>query len=329
MTGDGILLIDEPEANLHPDGVDSICRWLEGQAVTFGSVFVATHSLKIFDVDFPSTSRFFLTAPAIGNRAITQIDVDSSFLGDWATEMGFSPGEMFLATKRWLVVEGEVDKIVLETFYPDLLRRQGVRIVPSRGSRNMDHMMEIEFLRGIGGRISVLLDQDAPDALKSDLTLLKKKVVKGYLEADIERVDNRVDQNLKSAGVYLGFEKHGEIDIMFFLDPDAVRTVLESDSAETLAGKKMFEDWQSAWNEFSGRVSDGLSNPPKGKRGRLTVRDFKEFLGVEFGMKITPDFTREVTRLQVTSGKIPVQLTRVVEKLTSPFYGVSISQDSE
>jgi energy-coupling factor transporter ATP-binding protein EcfA2 len=326
-----ILLIDEPEANLHPEAIDSVCDWLVNQAVSYGSIMVATHSMKIFDIAFLSTNRFNLSAKkreslhsglaVFPESRITKIDVDPSYLDSWSNEMGFTPGEMFLTTKRWLVVEGEVDKIVIETLFGKLLKTRGVKVIPVRGSGNVNTIFQVDFLRGLGAKVSVLLDRDAPDAHKSDSESLRTKIEKGYFKKDLSRSDSIIDHRGNPGGVLLGVVNHSEYDVMFFLDPDSVIEVLAKSVEKEGTIYSKFEDWKSCWTDFENMVKEKKTLRVDLQIWKLTVKDFKDFLRIKHGISVTPWFAREVARRQLLNEKIPTELFHVIDQITSPFFG--------
>jgi energy-coupling factor transporter ATP-binding protein EcfA2 len=319
------LIIDEPEANLHPEAIESVRNWLTDQAVNYGSVFVATHNLKIFDSSFFSTNRFTVKNLGSDSSQVTKIEVDPSYLDSWSHDLGLTTGEVFLATKRWLVVEGEVDKVVLERLFGSLLRDRGVRILPARGSSNMDMLLQLDFLRGIGGKVSVLLDADSPDGWKINKESLRTKIERGFFKKSIESSASIIDERTKPGGVLLDVDAHEQIDMMFYLDPISINYVLSHGSNFTKSGqKRSFDSWQSAWELFNSRVSKGTIIDNSGKQAKLTVTDFKDFLRSEFGLNINPWFANEVAKHQARRGIVPTGLSSLIDKITSPFYGTPL-----
>jgi len=307
-----IILIDEPEANLHPDAVESIIRWMIDMAAKGNMFIVATHNLRVFDLQTVSVRRFTMRS----NDDLVELDHDVSYLDSWAVEMGFTPGEMFLATKRWLIVEGEVDREVLRAWYEPLFRERGVRVIPAHGVGNVDQLMQVDFLGGIGARVSVLLDSDAPDSSPVKTDTLRGRIERGLLQQSLLGQQTLIEGKLSASEVIFGVEKHEQVDVLLFLDEECVNVVVDN-LGRRREGSRRMDSWSRAWDEFVAEAS-GVENT---KRATLTVKNFKAFLEREFGIRLDKDMARKVAVLQRQRGKIPESLTATVMRITSPFYG--------
>jgi energy-coupling factor transporter ATP-binding protein EcfA2 len=299
-----VILVDEPEANLHPNALHSVRDWLANAAALYGAVFVATHNLSIFDTQYVATSRFLMGSDPLLS-GIEKLQIDPSFIDDFRLEMGFSPGELAIQTKRWLFVEGEVDRIVIETFFSDILKKNGVRVVSLRGSQNTNNLMQLDLLSTFARDFSILLDKDAPDAQEVDVESLKQKVEKGFLKKDLS----------KNQEVRLAVATHDEFDIMFFLDGDLIREALAS---RGVRGYRQFPRMTSAWSIFEERNKTGQTHPQSSRPYRLTVKDFKAFLQHEYGLMISPSLVREVTEKQARMKLVPQELQALIEQLCAP-----------
>ena len=307
-----IILIDEPEANLHPDAVESIIRWMIDMASKGNMFIVATHNLRVFDLQTVSVRRFTMRS----NDDLVELDHDVSYLDSWAVEMGFTPGEMFLATKRWLIVEGEVDREVLRAWYEPLFRERGVRVIPAHGVGNVDQLMQVDFLGGIGARVSVLLDSDAPDSSPVKTDTLRGRIERGLLQQSLLGQQTLIEGKLSASEVIFGVEKHEQVDILLFLDEECINTVLDS-LGRRREGSRRLDSWSRTWDEFVAEAS-GVENT---KPVTLTVKSFKAFLEREFGIRLDKDIARKVAVLQRQRSRIPESLTATVMRITSPFYG--------
>ncbi len=307
-----IILIDEPEANLHPDAVESIIRWMIDMASKGNMFIVATHNLRVFDLQTVSVRRFTMRS----NDDLVELDHDVSYLDSWAVEMGFTPGEMFLATKRWLIVEGEVDREVLRAWYEPLFRERGVRVIPAHGVGNVDQLMQVDFLGGIGARVSVLLDSDAPDSSPVKTDTLRGRIERGLLQQSLLGQQTLIEGKLSASEVIFGVEKHEQVDILLFLDEECINTVLDS-LGRRREGSRRLDSWSRAWDEFVAEAS-GVENT---KPVTLTVKSFKAFLEREFGIRLDKDIAKKVAVLQRQRSRIPESLTATVMRITSPFYG--------
>ena len=299
-----LLLIDEPEGNLHPQAIESICGWLIDQNAFGLCVVLATHSLRIFDIQGVDVSRLTLSE----SQALISLNADVSYLEDIAFEMGFSPGEMFLATKRWLVVEGEVDKVVFESWFGHLFKERGVRVIPARGSGNVDHLMQVDFLGGIGARVSVLLDVDAPDSTQIDPDSLRSRVRQNHFVQALRAGVRRVDSKLEYSEIFFGVEQHEHFDVFMYLEPSIIFEVLQHTRGQIGSS---FESWHQVWTDFE-------DHAPVGKR---TVKQFKAFIAEHYGFDFSSDLARKAATLQKQRGKVPASLGEIMRRITAPYYG--------
>jgi energy-coupling factor transporter ATP-binding protein EcfA2 len=316
----GFLLIDEPEANLHPEGVESIRQWLVDQSVHFGTVVVVTHDIRVFDTSYPSTARYLVRRPLdSSNVQISRVASDPSVAAEWQREVGVSQGELFLATKRWLFVEGEVDRVILGNFFSSMLNERGVRILAARGSGNFQKLFQVEILRGLSASVSVLLDKEAPGTSGPDVGILRDSIKKGYFKRDLGITES---EEASPKGTFLGVEELPVIDVMFYLDTNIINQVLFKDDATRQSmNKRPVPEWDAAWNEFVAYVNRTNEGSKVEKALRLTVSEFKKYLAREFGLQINPWLASRVSSIQAANGHIPLGLEVIVEKITSPFYG--------
>ena len=261
------------------------------------------------DIQYPSVQRVELKTDSPGYR-FEKTDFDVTYMNPAFNSLGFTPGELVLATKRWLLVEGEVDKVVLEGFFPDELRANGVRVVPMHGSGNISYAFQVGLLSAIAARVSVLIDSDAPDGSEFDIGLLKSKLNSGYLEADLK-------QGGANSVLSLTVAQHSEMDIMFFLDPELLQIASFNGSAEY---RRPLSDWNSAWSVFQVRITDGHVGRA-GRRWRLTMKDFKEFLRSEYGVRINPETAQSVVAVMKDRGTAPEELSKHIGSLISPYAG--------
>jgi len=286
---------------------------------------VATHSIKILDIDTPRISRYSIKSVGI-EKFVTKIAVDPSHIDDWSHDLGVTPGELFLTTKRWLFVEGEVDKIVIETLFDDLLSQRGVRVVPARGSKNISHLMQLDFIRGVGGNVAVLLDKNAPDVRGQDEDQLRNSIEKGFFKRDLEETRKSINHKVGPSAVLLGVKEHHHIDMMFFFEPACVRDVLQdSPPRANQANSRIFDSWDEAWASFEKALVDASFAPSGSKPRKRTVHDFKAYLDVTFGIRVTPWFAKKVTHAMKVRGIVPEDLFALIDEVTSPLFGSPLS----
>ncbi len=291
----GILLIDEPEAALHPEGVDSIRRWLENQAVTFGSVFVATHNLKIFDSDFTSVGRFALrlirdrainnfgifSAPTSGYlRLLEAVDEGMPGFHDWALEMGFTRGEFLMMTRYFLFVEGPHDEILLREFFGDSLSRNGVRVIPLHGLDRAKSLADAELISELNIPFGVLADN-----LESDR--------KSYESSQINRLIREVEL------------KGREVDI-FGLSASDILDYLPYEVVSKRCSKE-FNGWSEARLAYSSLQQ---------KKGEKKL-GFKSWVQQEYGLSLTREDIQVMAYETAVRGLIPNEMVEVIDSVIS------------
>ena len=101
-------------------------------AVPGSTCVVATHSLKVFDesAEFKgATQRFVSSGAALETSGFRSFSNDVSKL-PYAIreELGVSIGELYLLTKRIILVEGKQDVAFLEGYFEKELRETGTHL---------------------------------------------------------------------------------------------------------------------------------------------------------------------------------------------------------
>jgi hypothetical protein len=288
----GVLFIDEPEAALHPEGVESIRRWIENQAVTFGTVFVATHSLKIFDTDFPSTNRFVLKAVSrqgqlrfghpggpfsTRERILEPAEHSSSAFPEWAEEMGFTRGETLLMTRYFLFVEGPHDAILINEFFGSLLARHGIRVIPLHGLNRAKSLADAEIVSELDIPIGVLVDN----------------FVEGRKSGESKQID-RMLRELKSSGKSADVYGLSAPDILDYLPVEVVAKRC----------RKPFPGWERA------RLAHASSC---GERGETD--DFKQWLQKEFKVSLSREDVRVMAYETMVRGLVPTEIESQINKV--------------
>lgn len=123
-----ILLIEEPEAHLHPSAVRLFWKFLEKMP---GQKIVTTHSGDIISsVPFSKIRRIVGVSGENRIRTMSDLafdDKDKRFLRNYIT---YSRGELFFA-KCWLIVEGETEQVFFENLLnvDGFLDQRGIRVV--------------------------------------------------------------------------------------------------------------------------------------------------------------------------------------------------------
>jgi len=307
-TEERVVFVDEPEANLHPSAIRSIGRWLQNKAAENAVVIAATHNSEIFDIQYPDVSRFItLRGPGIRNR-IPQLDKDISYAKNDLLEMGITQAELLLSVKRWICVEGEIDRIVIEGLFGRRLEVTGTRILPLHGAKKANYLFQAPLLKVIAGQIVVLLDSPAPDGADQNLSDLEQLLIKD-LKSDLRRED------LHSVGDFqdtrIAVERIPVVDMMFYLDPE-----LLCQNSKNLI--RSFDSWISTWNTFINiQEKQRLSGEGPGSK---SVKEFKTYLQREHGVVIDKWTVSGTVTMQAQAERFPLQLEEIIYRLTDPLY---------
>lgn len=142
-----VLLIEEPEAHLHPSAVRLFWKFLEKMP---GQKIVTTHSGDIIsNVPFSKIRRIVGVSGESRVKAMSDLALDEKdkrFLRNYIT---YSRGELFFA-KCWLIVEGETE----QAFFENLLNRDG--FLDQKGIRVIQYtQMNLDILLKLSTQIGM------------------------------------------------------------------------------------------------------------------------------------------------------------------------------
>lgn len=223
-TSNSIVLVDEPEAHLHPLAVTSVADWLNQVANQSVAVIVASHNPSIFN----------LRGSQVQKTIVNRVNHDS-FLVDWSVlsseemssysrSVGISEGELILLARYFLLVEGPHDEIILNCFFGDWFRSSGIRIYPLHGlfRGGKTSLLESEIIGAMGIPIGILADNTA----NNDSEEAK------YLRELKREANNRG----RSIDVW-GFDKE---DILWYLPPEVVKSF----------ANERFTTWEELYAEW-------------------------------------------------------------------------------
>ncbi len=123
-----VLLIEEPEAHLHPSAIRLFWKFLDKMP---GQIIITSHSGDIISsVPFSKIRRIVGTTGRQRIKAMSDVSLDEKekrFLRNYIT---YSRGELFFA-KCWLIVEGETEQAFFENLLNSdgFLDQKGIRII--------------------------------------------------------------------------------------------------------------------------------------------------------------------------------------------------------
>ena len=215
-----VLLLDEPEAHLHPSAVGSIVRWCE-RMVSYGfNVVAATHHDEFLraskrDATFVHVTR---NPDKWTTNARTLLSAATPFLQDLAVEIGMHPASVLSLHRAILFVEGPLDVAVLDEFAGPALDAAGVTLMPIHGTRNLQGLVDSELTTRLGLKMGVLTDATDPATMgeRSNSKRSGEEVKVGRL---VKMFHERGLPPPKSFGV-------PEADLLFAMPAEAIRDVV-------------------------------------------------------------------------------------------------------
>ena len=262
------LLIDEPEAHLHPDAALDIKTWLTDTFTETGtSAIVATHSSVFMDYT-PDEATITGVEPP-GTRADDDSDSTSSKLYNasedfvtWIEEHGEGLGISSLGGlmfyRGFLIVEGAHDEKILKHFYADELAKHRIGTVNAWGPNDKKGIVESQFL----------LYAHKPVALLFDNIPTKPSTARGLTKEERSLAEFKEKFALTPIP-FQGFG-HPRTDIALTLPEDAVQRFLE-----TQLQNPNFPGWQV--------IDDELRSLP----GRPIGVDKKKHVQERLGLVVT------------------------------------------
>lgn len=285
---DVILLLDEPEAHLHPRAVASIGEWLQDIAPRVASIVVATHHPALFNLRGIVVQKHVILRSQ-GSSVVKPWNPASEELVDQlAHQIGLTAGDLFMMSRFVLFVEGPHDLIVLEEFFGDLLRESMVRLVPLHGAKNISLLAESEIVWHMGIPIGVLTDGTSiPRVVGGEHSNHIEKLVERML-----RECNAANRDVAPFGLELD-------DILFYLDDEVTATF----------ANRAFPGWRKAeaiWNQM-----DRPANDP------ATGTKFKRWITETYGLPLDRDGVRDIAKKCKESGNIPEELSAMVSAVVA------------
>jgi predicted ATPase len=131
------VIIDEPESGLHRTAEADLAVALASPEWSSSSiVVVATHSPEFLEL--PNAHVLHVDSGVV--RELTGIDRDE------LANLGLRPADLLTQINTFLLVEGEHERIVFETLFPDELRRLRCKIIVARGAKNMKDIFESQMI---------------------------------------------------------------------------------------------------------------------------------------------------------------------------------------
>jgi hypothetical protein len=230
------MLIDEPELALHSLAAHRVATALAGLATDSAlPIIVTSHSAAFLDLPEAGLIHVYRDPKGVTQTqpmpSTIKDDFDASI-----QRLGLSRSEGLQLIRLFVVVEGEHDKIVLETLFGHELAQLRASILVMRGTRNAVTILDSQMLvRYTDAAILVVLDGHALTDIPSAWSRARRyasqgdvdKAQRAFLKSTkgVHSGGELVFKELGSAALETGrwprFDLHilSEPDIIYYLDP--------------------------------------------------------------------------------------------------------------
>lgn len=139
-----VLVIDEPEAALHRAAEARVADFLVSLTRDPRHVaFVATHSPELLDVPEASLTEISKQSDGIPTSRVRRLDLADR---DALERLGLRPSDLLRWPRVFLLVEGEHDKQMIESYFGSRLRSARVELLPMRGAKQLASTIDSRVL---------------------------------------------------------------------------------------------------------------------------------------------------------------------------------------
>ena len=258
--GSTVFLFDEPERHLHPAAQREAAAFIASIVAEGANVIVATHAPAFLNEPIPHARYVRLSRSGGITRAFP---LDPGRLGaleeEWA-ELGLTRADLIQLTRRALLVEGEHDRRILESFFGDQLSAAQIRILSLRGTDNVLALIDAELLQQLDIPVFLMLDGTS------------SRFVKDMQRGRVTPGGSKEERAL--AGLALALRSKRFVVNPVPLDVPDIAWTLPERAIQLLAPK--FPGWSEATAEL--RSHKGAINPKQLLRERYGINFTLSFL---------------------------------------------------
>lgn len=217
-----VILLDEPEAHLHPAAVRDVVEWISVTSNLGACVVVATHHEEFLNNLQPDAALIHVNKPDRPTEShLRQLDMRTvQDLKQLAEDVGISASAAFGLFSAVLYVEGPLDVAVLDEFAGRRLEAVGVLLIPIHGTRNLEGLVTSEVIQHLGCKQGILLDAtDVPTIRERPNKRLSTEEKKVLRVLDIARERGGAQPRLFGVTVR---------DLLYSCDEEGLRDFSES-----------------------------------------------------------------------------------------------------
>lgn len=285
-----VLLIDEPEAHLHPSAVASMVRWCHRMVHLGFTVVVASHHEEFLrsagdDVTLVHVTR---DLDLVRTSARTLPTATTLRLQELAADIGMHPASVLSLHRAMLFVEGPLDEAFLSEYAGLELDAAGVKIIPIHGTKNLEGLIDAELVTDLGLRTGVLTDATDPSTMADRSNKKRSSEEKKVLRV-VKMAEQKGLPPVTPFGVL-------EADLLFALPVDAIRDYLDGP----------FPEWEALVAEC---------RDAEGKSPSDSV-NWKSFAEKRYGLPLTtPSGVRDIVRKIDLAGVPLPSIRKVIDEI--------------
>jgi len=289
-----VLLIDEPEAHLHPAAVSSMVRWCRRMVDCGFNLIVATHHEEFLRTAADGVTLVHVTRSAdlVTSEARPLTSTATQHLLEVAADVGMHPATALSLHRAVLFVEGPLDEAVLDEYAGMELDAAGIKILPVHGTKNLEGLVAVDLVTELGIKFGILTDATDPATMEHRSSRKRSSEEKKVLRV----LQIAKEKGLATPAVFGVPEE----DLLFALPVEQIRARFQG--AESLP-------------EWKGLVAQCRESLGKGPSDSV---NWKVFAHERYGVPIdSPEGVREVVRALDLAGVHFPSVRRVVDQIVS------------
>lgn len=275
-----LFVFDEPERHLHPAAQREVVSFIASIVGEGANVIVATHSPAFLNEAIPH-ARYVRLSRSEGETPVSRktqaFPLDPGRLAAIERnlpELGLTRADLIQLTRGVLLVEGEHDRFIVQSFFGDDLADAHIRILSLRGTDNALALIDAELLQQLGVPVFLMLDRTSSQFVED---LNRGRITRGATKE--ERVLASLAVVLKSRQFEVTHVSLNVPDIAWALPEKAVKLVAPT-----------FPGWKQVTAEL--RQHAGPINPKNLLRERydlgITIRALNRLIAVAHEHELEP-----------------------------------------
>jgi energy-coupling factor transporter ATP-binding protein EcfA2 len=291
-----MVLIDEPESGLHRKNEEKVSEVLSGSWTNSKLVCIATHSPEFLNREDIKIFR-------LANGKINEFE---SSRNREIEALGLRKSDLLGLVSKFLVVEGEHEKIVFEKLFGEELQKFRIKILVARGAKNfsgvIDSNIVFDFTEAdIFAVMDNLEAEEVRDVWNKSVNICKESnYVKAgdYLRANLPNKETGESKFLSEFLTRaLESNEYARFDVYGLSKPDIILYFSESSFG-------LNESWQELRNQYFDKKNTWTQ--------KQAFMDFKTWLKKTKGGRVG---IGEIERALEKLDEIPIDFTNMINRL--------------